>query len=135
MIAEATEFRGAARGGVRLLLRLEGLAVFLASLVFYKMVHGHWGTFALLFLAPDLAFLFYAVRRSLGTIAYNAAHSYVLPIALLCAGTLHSALLPYALVWTAHIGFDRTLGYGLKYKTDFGDTHLGRLGKAASEKV
>lgn len=33
-----------------------------------------------------------------------------------------------ALIWTAHIGFDRALGYGLKYATAFGETHLGRLG-------
>jgi hypothetical protein len=28
----------------------------------------------------------------------------------------------------AHVGFDRLLGYGLKYGTSFGDTHLGRRG-------
>jgi hypothetical protein len=27
----------------------------------------------------------------------------------------------------AHIGFDRTLGYGLKYPTFFKDTHLQRV--------
>ena len=34
-----------------------------------------------------------------------------------------------ALVWFAHIGMDRALGYGLKYETDFRDTHLGRIGR------
>jgi hypothetical protein len=34
-----------------------------------------------------------------------------------------------ALIWLAHVGFDRALGYGLKYATAFGDTHLGRIGK------
>lgn len=29
-----------------------------------------------------------------------------------------------ALIWTAHIGFDRLLGFGLKYATGFKDTHL-----------
>ena len=33
-----------------------------------------------------------------------------------------------ALIWAAHIGFDRALGYGLKYPSGFGDTHLGRIG-------
>jgi hypothetical protein len=32
--------------------------------------------------------------------------------------------LPYALIWLAHIGIDRALGYGLKYPTFFKDTHL-----------
>jgi Domain of unknown function (DUF4260) len=30
----------------------------------------------------------------------------------------------------AHIGFDRMLGYGLKYASGFGDTHLSRIGRA-----
>jgi hypothetical protein len=28
------------------------------------------------------------------------------------------------LIWVAHIGFDRLLGYGLKYPVAFGATHL-----------
>jgi hypothetical protein len=34
-----------------------------------------------------------------------------------------------ALIGLAHVGFDRALGYGLKYATGFGDTHLGRKGR------
>jgi hypothetical protein len=34
-----------------------------------------------------------------------------------------------ALVWFAHIGLDRALGYGLEYDTGFHDTHLGRIGR------
>jgi hypothetical protein len=33
------------------------------------------------------------------------------------------------LIWIGHIGFDRALGYGLKYSTGFGDSHLGQLGR------
>jgi hypothetical protein len=32
-----------------------------------------------------------------------------------------------ALIWAAHIGVDRLLGYGLKYPTAFRDTHLRRV--------
>ena len=32
-----------------------------------------------------------------------------------------------ALIWLAHIGVDRLLGYGLKYPTGFKDTHLQRV--------
>jgi hypothetical protein len=32
-----------------------------------------------------------------------------------------------ALIWFAHIGMDRTVGYGLKYPTSFKDTHLQRV--------
>ena len=32
-----------------------------------------------------------------------------------------------ALIWLTHIGFDRLLGYGLKYPSAFTDTHLQRV--------
>jgi hypothetical protein len=35
-------------------------------------------------------------------------------------------------VWVAHVGADRLVGYGLKYLTEFGDTHLGRLADSGS---
>jgi hypothetical protein len=63
---------------------------------------------------------------------YNLAHSYVGPLTL--AGAHFVSGIPgllLAMVWGAHIGFDRTLGYGLKYPTAFGDTHLGRIGRPA----
>ena len=65
-----------------------------------------------------------------GALAYNAAHSYLGAVGLLAAGVLGASplLLAAALVWCAHIGFDRVLGYGLKYSAGFGHTHLGRLG-------
>ena len=37
--------------------------------------------------------------------------------------------LALGLIWIAHIGMDRMLGYGLKYASGFGDTHLGRIGQ------
>jgi hypothetical protein len=113
-----------------LLLRLEGLAVLGASLALY--VDGDYAIWPLLafFLAPDLSFLGYLAGPRVGAVVYNAAHSYVLPVAL-AAGCLLSgeAGLPVqvALIWAAHIGGDRALGYGLKYPTAFKDTHLGRI--------
>ena len=41
-------------------------------------------------------------------------------------------LLGLASIWAAHIGFDRMLGYGLKYTSGFNDTHLGRIGRQAA---
>lgn len=35
--------------------------------------------------------------------------------------------LPRSLLRVVHIGFDRALGYGLKYPTGFKDTHLQRV--------
>ena len=39
-------------------------------------------------------------------------------------------LLPVALIWVAHIGADRALGYGLKYPQSIETTHLGLIGRA-----
>jgi hypothetical protein len=53
----------------------------------------------------------------------------VLALAPNLSGVLAEADLPMqlALIWLAHIGADRALGYGLKYPTDFKDTHLQRV--------
>lgn len=100
---------------------------------------GPWPLFALLFFAPDLSFLGYLAGPRVGALAYNVAHTYVSPVILGMAALL-AARAPresafaitgslVAAVWFAHIGFDRALGYGLKYPSAFHDTHLGRIGR------
>jgi hypothetical protein len=121
---------GYASGGVRATLRLEGAAVLLASILAYHWMHGRWFVLLALFLAPDLSFLGFAISQRWGTVSYNLVHSYVLPVILLSIGEWHPAAVSYALIWLAHIGFDRALGYGLKYRTGFGHTHLGSMGNA-----
>jgi len=120
-------------GAPKAVLRLEALAVLGLAVLGYQRTGGSWLIFAVLFLAPDLSMLGYLAGRRLGAVAYNAAHSYLGP-AVLAAYGLIAASQPAiwaALIWTAHIGFDRALGYGLKYASAFGDTHLGRVGRAA----
>jgi len=123
---------GAASGGVRTLLRLEGLALFLGMTLLYGVWDGSWWVYAILFLAPDLSFAGYLAGPKAGAVIYNAAHSYMAPMTLMITGFALSAplVLSIAMIWLAHIGFDRTLGYGLKYFAGFGFTHLGRIGKA-----
>ncbi|HET7038923.1 MAG TPA: DUF4260 domain-containing protein [Gemmatimonadales bacterium] len=123
----------AATGAVRALLRLEGLAVLALSLTVYWVLEASWLWFALLFLAPDLSFAGYLRGPRVGALAYNLAHTYVVPLALMGAAVALELGRPATLllVWTAHIGFDRMLGLGLKYPTAFRDTHLsGRRGLA-----
>ena len=122
---------GAAQGGVRTLLRLEGLAVLAAAGFGYVQFGAGWGLFALLFLAPDLSMLGYLAGPRTGARLYNAAHSYLGALSLAAFGTLAAQPLALAigLIWCAHIGLDRALGYGLKYGEDFGATHLGTLGR------
>lgn len=132
--ARSGSARGAVVGGVAAVLRLEGLAVFLAALAAYAHLGAPWTAFAALFLLPDLAMAAYFQGPLLGACVYNLAHNYVAPLALGAAGLAlgSPAAEALALVWIAHIGFDRALGFGLKYATGFGDSHLGRIGRAAS---
>ena len=122
---------GAATGGVRTLLRLEGITLFVGMTVLYAVWDGSWWVYALLFLAPDLSFLGYLAGPRTGAILYNAAHSYLGPVALMTSALALSAplVLSIAIIWLAHIGLDRALGFGLKYFAGFAFTHLGRIGK------
>ena len=111
------------------LLRLEGAAVLAGSVCAYRLSHGSWLLFALLFLAPDLSMVGYAINARAGAAAYNAIHTYAGPmlLAMYSIAADRRALLPVALIWIAHIGFDRLLGFGLKYGSGFKDTHLNPL--------
>jgi hypothetical protein len=110
------------------LLRWEGLfALVVGCLAYQRIYTGHGGLFAVLFLAPDIALLAYMVGKGSAAF-YNLLHTYVLP---LCLGVWawKSGSAPageVALIWMAHISFDRWLGYGLKYPGVFRYTHIQR---------
>jgi hypothetical protein len=125
---------GSASGGLRVVLRAEGACLLAVSLLAYAKFSGGWGLFALCFLAPDLAFLGYLAGPRVGAAVYNVARSTVGALALLALGVLlpATAAITAGLIWLAHIGFDRALGYGLKSADGFGFTHLGRVGRAQS---
>ena len=133
--AANTETAGAASGGIRTLLRLEGLTLFAGMTLLYGVWDGSWWVYAILFLAPDLSFAGYLAGPKAGAVIYNAAHSYMAPMSLMVTGFALSSplVLSIAMIWLAHIGFDRMLGYGLKYTSGFGFTHLGRIGKPKAD--
>jgi Domain of unknown function (DUF4260) len=129
----SAETAGAVTGGLRTLLRLEGLTLFVGMTLLYAVWDGSWWVYAILFLVPDLSFAAYLAGPRIGAIIYNAAHSYMAPMALMTTGFALSSplVLSIAMIWLAHIGIDRALGYGLKYSSGFGFTHLGRIGRAS----
>jgi hypothetical protein len=111
------------------ILRLEGAVVLIVSFAAYHRLNGSWVIFFLLFLWPDLSMLGYTRNVRLGASLYNLVHAYPGTLLLGAASVFENwrnALL-FALIWTAHIGLDRMLGYGLKYPTFFKDTHLQRV--------
>jgi len=82
--------------------------------------------FLLCLLLPDLSMIGYFVNVRVGAWSYNLFHTYILSALPLIYGiAAHSEWsLAAGLIWTAHIGMDRLLGYGLKYPTHFKDTHV-----------
>lgn len=116
-------------GSVRVLLRLENLALAAAAILAFRQAEGGWWLFAIVFLLPDVSMLAYLAGPVVGAVGYNLAHSYIAPALLAAvAWTAGEGLwLQIGLIWIAHIGIDRALGFGLKFPRAFIDTHLGRL--------
>jgi len=130
-MSTATATRGGIADGTKAgaptrLLRLEGAALLAGSLLAYTTTGRPWWLIPLTLLLPDLSALGYLGGTRLGARIYNLFHITPLPGVLIAVGWWQSASLATALglVWLAHIGMDRMLGYGLKYGDDFQHTHL-----------
>jgi uncharacterized protein DUF4260 len=113
----------------RLLLRIEGLVLFVCAIALYVREDHSILALVLLFLAPDLSFLGLAGGPRVGAVAYDAAHTYVGPILLASVSAIAEwdVGMMLGLIWLAHIGIDRALGYGLRYTDAFRETHLQRV--------
>jgi Domain of unknown function (DUF4260) len=113
----------------RILLQLEGLALLAGALALYSQQGFSWWLFAIFLLAPDLFAAGYLINTRIGAYGYNLVHTTVFPIGLAII-SFYSGWdvgIQAALIWFAHIGMDRAIGYGLKYPEAFKETHLGRI--------
>ena len=113
------------------ILRLEALSVMGVGVWLSLLtIPSPWLLVPLL-LAPDLSMIGYLGGARLGAITYNLAHNLLLPIVTLAVGWMFviEALALTGAILLAHVGMDRSLGYGLKLPTGFRDTHLGRIGR------
>jgi hypothetical protein len=117
-------------GAPRLWLRIEGLAALAAGAALYLHLGGELLWLVPLLLAVDVSMIGYLAGPRAGAVTYNLAHNWAAGIAVLgSAWWLGSAALALAgAILVAHVGMDRAAGYGLKYPTAFGTTHLGRIG-------
>ena len=107
--------------------RLEATAFLVAAVAAHGLLGFSWGVFAACFFLPDLSIALYFVNTRVGGMAYNLAHCFVWPLAIGSFGVLADAAgaQQAALVWGAHIAFDRALGWGLKYEQGFSHTDMG----------
>ena len=130
-VAAPTQAPGFVNASPKTLLRLEGLVMLIAAVAGFRALGGSWGFFAAAFLVPDLTMLGYLAGSKVGAASYNAGHSLIGPLLLAAVALLSGSTMMWlcTLIWVAHIGFDRAAGYGLKYASAFGHTHLGAVGK------
>jgi hypothetical protein len=120
-----------ATGMPRVWLRIEGIAALAAGVALYVSNGGELLWLVPLILAVDISMVGYLRGPRLGSILYNLIHNWAIGLALLGAGFWFGSM-PEILagsILVAHVGMDRIAGYGLKYPTDFKDTHLGRIGR------
>jgi hypothetical protein len=114
---------------VRSILRLEGLAIFLASLYFYNFLEGNWLVFILLLFVPDISLIGYFRNQRLGSFTYNLVHNFALASLCILAGIFVEIkiLIFLGLILASHVGMDRFFGFGLKYSSSFKETHIQKL--------
>lgn len=132
--AAALPVDGTVTGRPRLILRAEGGVLLAAALVGFAATDQPWWLVPALLFAPDLFIAGYLRSSTVGALTYNLAHSYPAPALLGGIGLVVDArmALAVAVVWFAHIGMDRLLGYGLKHDDGFTHTHLGIIGRRES---
>lgn len=110
------------------ILQLEELAAAAAGIYLLNTLpfSFSWWVWVLLFLAPDVSIIGYAVNSRMGAFTYNLLHHK--GIAILAALTGYY----FGIGWLAlagvilfiHSSADRLMGYGLKYGDAFRHTHL-----------
>ncbi len=113
------------------LLKLEELFLFGLALFLFSGLDYGWGSYALLFLAPDLGMIGYLLNPRLGAWTYNLIHHKGLAVVLYVGGSLFSVpwLMFAGTLLLGHSSVDRVFSYGLKHEDAFQNTHLGRIGK------
>lgn len=114
---------------MKLLLKLEFLALFiLFSYLLFLQVNNALALILLLFL-PDIGMIGYALNPKIGSVTYNLTHHLTVGVIALLTGFLLAnpgfVIVGYTIL--AHSNIDRFLGFGLKYQDNFKNTHLGKI--------
>lgn len=113
------------------ILKLEELALFLASVYVLYYFNASWWLYLLILLGPDISMLGYLAGNKIGAWSYNLFHHKGIALVLIAIGLLmnYDALVTSGVILIGHASLDRVAGYGLKYESGFKFTHLGEIGK------
>ena len=125
---------------MKLVLKLEELAMWVGCILLLYILQVDWWWYALMFLGPDVSMLGYLVNTKVGAWSYNLFHHKGLSIVLVVIGWIIEVYTPgpHFIMYTGiilfgHSSMDRFFGYGLKYENGFKFTHLGKIGKSAKD--
>jgi hypothetical protein len=112
-------------------LKLEEFIMGIFGILGFIYFDGTLLLFLLGILLPDLGMLGYLINNFVGSYTYNLTHHKGLAIIFFLSGyflSFNPFIFTGIIIFT-HSSFDRALGYGLKYKNNFKDTHLGFLNR------
>ena len=117
---------------MKYLLKAEAIVPFLVSVVLINMLplEFAWWAWILIFLAPDLSMVGYAINNKVGAVVYNVFHHQLVAVMVWLVGFYleHPYVALAGLVLLGHSSLDRFMGYGLKLPQGFKFTHLGAMG-------
>lgn len=109
-------------------LQAETIVPFIFSVAMLNALplHFAWWAWILLFLAPDISMVGYAVNNTVGAWVYNFFHYQLVAVAVWALGLwLQQPYVELAgLVLLGHSSLDRVMGFGLKTNEGFKHTHL-----------
>lgn len=112
---------------MRNFLKLEEATLFLLCIFLFSLLNFDWWWFPVLLLVPDIGMIGYAIDSKIGAFSYNILHNRVVAslVAMYSLTSDNQYWQLVAIILLAHISLDRALGFGLKYKDSFNNTHLG----------
>ncbi len=109
--------------------KLEGILILAGSMWWFHLNSGNWWLFALLLFSFDVFSLGYYINQKVGVFLDNLGHTLVAPLTIMLFATpgYKHHLFNFALIWTAHIGLDRSFGLDLKSGKRFLEAILRRI--------
>jgi hypothetical protein len=114
---------------MKYLLQAEAIVPFLLSVVLINLlpVHFAWWAWILLFLAPDISMIGYAVNNKVGAYTYNLFHHQLVAIIIAGIGLLlqQPNVELAGVILLGHSSLDRAMGFGLKLQDGYKFTQLG----------
>lgn len=115
---------------MKTLIKVEEAAQFALSIFLFTQLPFALWVYPALLLVPDVSMIGYVMNPKIGAFFYNLFHHKAVAIVIGLLGFYlgNDFILLAGIILFGHSAMDRMFGYGLKFNTGFGDTHLGEIG-------